>query len=382
MGDRCRMNVVIAMDSFKGSLSSKEAGTAVREGIMKSAPETEITLCPLADGGEGTVDALCGDGNGRMIELTVTGPLGSPVTVRYGILDQAVAVIEIASAAGLPLIPEDKRDPLYTTTYGVGEMIRDAMDRGCREFIIGLGGSGTNDGGIGMLRALGWQFKDRDGRSVFSGGIGLRDLRMIISEKTDPRLPECKFRIACDVTNPLLGENGCSSVFAPQKGADPASVAEMDRWMEAYSQLVKEHFPSADPSAAGAGAAGGLGFAFSVFLQGRMESGAKIVGEYLKIEDKIRHSDLVITGEGCLDGQSTMGKGPMYIAGLGNRYGKPVIALAGTIGGGAEKCLKEGICAYFSVLSSPMSTAEAMEPKTAYSNLKNTAVQVFNLYKI
>lgn len=376
-----RMKILVAMDSYKGCFTSVEAGKAVRDGILWSDPETEIIVCPLADGGEGTMYALCGNQTAEIMDLTVTGPLGEPVRGQYGILNENIAVIEIASAAGLPLIPKEKRDPLLTTTYGVGEMIRDGISRGCRDFIIGLGGSGTNDGGVGMLRALGWKFLDRQGRPISHGGIGLRDLVSISDEEVLPELLRCRFRIACDVTNPLFGENGCSAIFAPQKGADPGAVADMDRWMEAYSRLVKAHYPTADPSAPGSGAAGGLGFAFSVFLQGKMESGARIVGEYLEIEDKIRQCDLVITGEGCLDGQSSMGKGPMYIARMGKQYGKPVIALVGAIGSGAEKSLEEGMTAYFSIQPYPMSLSEAMMPEKAYLNLKNTATQVLNLYK-
>ena len=374
------MKILIAMDSFKGSLSSLQAGSAVREGILSVDPRTEICLCPLADGGEGTVDALCSRESGRIVDLVVTGPLGDPVKGRYGILDGNTAVIEIAAAAGLPFIPENQRDPRFTTTYGVGEMICDAVSKGCRDFIIGLGGSGTNDGGIGMLQALGWKFTDAEGHSVPYGAVGLREVQKIDPQGVHPALDKCRFRVACDVSNPLLGEFGCSAVFAPQKGADALSVKEMDRWMENYSRLVQQHYPTADPDKPGAGAAGGLGFAFSVFLRGEMESGAKIVGEVLGIEEKISCSDLVFTGEGCLDSQSSMGKGPMYIAGLGKKYGKTVVALAGTIGSGAEASLQEGVSAYFPILRRPMSLQEAMDAPIAYDNLRNMSKQIMNLY--
>ncbi len=373
------MKILIAMDSFKGSLSSVEAAKAVMEGIQKADPQAEICLCPLADGGEGTVYALCAGPKGRLVDVTVTGPLGEPVACQYGILDNTVAVIEIAAAAGLPLIPEDKRDPLYTTTYGIGEMILDAIEKGCRDFIIGLGGSGTNDGGAGMLQALGWNFLDSEGEPISRGAFGLQDLVHIEGKFVMPELSQCRFRVACDVTNPLLGEKGCSAVFGPQKGADQEAVKEMDRYLGAYSAVVQEYFPAADPYAPGVGAAGGLGFAFSVFLGGILESGADIVGQSHEIEEKICNSDLIVTGEGSFDGQSAMGKGPMYIARLGKKYEKPVIVLAGSIGDGGEKCLAEGVLAYFSILPSPMSLREAMNPQVAYFNLKHTAAQIFRL---
>lgn len=376
------MKILIAMDSFKGCLTSIDAGNAVREGILKVDPHANISLCPLADGGEGTVDALCCREDGAFIDLVVTGPLGDPVRSRYGILHNKVAVMEIASAAGLPLIPEEKRNPLYTTTFGVGEMIRDAIGRGIREFIIGLGGSATNDGGVGMLSALGWKFQDHNGERISFGAVGLKNLAVIASDEVLPELSECKFRIACDVTNPLLGENGCSAVFAPQKGGDAESIERMDRWLESYSRFTKMHFPTADPYAPGVGAAGGLGFAFSVFLGGILESGADIVGNFHNIEEKISHSDLVITGEGCLDGQFFMGKGPMYITNLCQKYSKPAIALVGAIGAGAEESLSRGLYAYFSIQPAPLSLSEALDSHTAFCNLRDTASQVYRLFRI
>ncbi len=371
------MKVLITMDSFKGSLSSIEAGQAVQEGIQQALPHAEINCFPLADGGEGTVDVLCHGGSGRMERLTVTGPLGQPVSAKYGILPHGVAVIEVAEAAGLTLIPKEKRDPLYTTTYGVGELILDAIEKGCREFLIGLGGSGTNDGGVGMLSALGWNFTDKEGKSIVPGAVGLKDLYAMEHSWVRKDLKQCRFRIACDVNNPLLGENGCSAVFAPQKGAPPRSVRCMDQWLEAYSRLAKEHFPTADPTLPGGGAAGGLGFAFATFLNGILEPGAGIVTEICGLEERIAESDIVITGEGCLDGQTAMGKGPIHIARLGKKFGKEVIVFAGCLGPHAEKCLEEGVSAYYGILPSCMSREEGMVAETAYENLKNSVYQVF-----
>ncbi len=372
------MKVLVAMDSFKGSLSSQEAGRAVREGILEALPHGEVRLSTLADGGEGTVEALCGEGYGRIEAVTVQGPLGSPVWAKYGILPQGTAVIEIAEAAGLTLIPMEERNPLYTTTYGVGELILDAIDKGCRAFLIGLGGSGTNDGGVGMLTALGWRFTDPKGEPIAPGAGGLKNLCRIDHSRIREEVGQCSFRIACDVSNPLLGENGCSAVFAPQKGASTEDVLHMDHWLEGYSKLVKEHLPTADPHYPGAGAAGGLGFAFATFLRGTLEPGAGIITEICGLENKIAESDIVITGEGCLDGQTAMGKGPIHIARLGRRYGKKVIAFAGCLGPQAENCLAEGVDEYYGVLPSYMSKEDGMKGENAYLNVKNAVSRYFS----
>ncbi len=376
------MKVLIAMDSFKGSLSSIEAGQAVQEGILQALPHAEIYCSPLADGGEGTVDALCSRGYGRIERLAVTGPLGQPVSAKYGILPHGIAVIEVAEAAGLTLIPMEQRDPLYTTTYGVGELILDAIEKGCREFLIGLGGSGTNDGGVGMLTALGWRFTDRTGFLIGPGALGLKDLCAIDRSGVRQDVQQCRFRIACDVNNPLLGETGCSAVFGPQKGATLESVRCMDQWLRAYSELVKEHFPTADATLPGGGAAGGLGFAFATFLGGNLEPGAGIVAEVCGLEDRIRKCDIVITGEGCLDGQTAMGKGPIHIARLGKQHGKKVVVFAGCIGRNAEKSLEEGVSEYYGVLPSYMSREDGMIRETAYLNLKNAVFRFFSSCKL
>ena len=287
-------------------------------------------------------------------------------------------MIEVAAAAGLTLIPVEKRNPLFTTTYGVGELILDAVEKGCRDFIIGLGGSGTNDGGVGMLSALGWRFFDEYGNSIPMGAIGLRTLHSIDAALVLSALKECRFRIACDVKNPLLGETGCSAVYGPQKGASPIMVQDMNAWLEAYSNIVKQHYPAADPNFPGVGAAGGLGFAFSAFLNGKLEPGAQIVSKLYRLADFIHDSDFVITGEGRLDGQTAMGKAPIRIAQMGKKYGKPVIAFAGAIGPDAEKTMEEGITAYFPIVPRAMTTEEAMESNTAFLNLKNAVFQVFS----
>ena len=377
------MNIVVAMDSFKGSLSSMEAGQAVRAGIAQADPSAQVTVRPLADGGEGTVEALISGMGGQRQQVTVTGPLGAPVVCTYGILPATgTAVVEMSGAAGLPLVPEPQRDPLYTTTYGVGEVIRDAITKGCRRFLVGIGGSATNDGGAGMLQALGYGFLDGEGRPIPHGAQGLSQLARITLDGVLPQLAECEFRVACDVTNVLCGPQGCSAVYGPQKGATPEMVQDMDQWLDHYAQLARAVYPdTAHPDAPGTGAAGGLGFAFQTFTRGVLEPGVSIVLEETHLEKFIREADLVITGEGRLDGQTAMGKAPVGVAQLAKRYHKPVVALAGCVTSDATTCHVQGIDAFFPVLPGPCSLDQAMEPDTTRANLAATAQQVFRLFQ-
>ena len=343
------MNVVIAIDSFKGSMTSLEAGESASAGIRRIYPDADITIRPLADGGEGTVDALTLGCGGTCTQVCVTGPLGKPVLCSYGILDAGkTAVIEMSGAAGITLLSETERNPLYTTTYGVGEVIRDAIARGCRHFIIGIGGSATNDGGIGMLQALGFDLLDQEGVPVRHGALGLRDLAVISDSHVLPELKECTFRIACDVTNPLCGPHGCSAVFGPQKGADPAMIQQMDQWLSSYAALARKSFPETNPAHAGAGAAGGLGFAFLTFFHATLESGVNIILEETHLSDYIKNADIVITGEGCLDGQTVMGKAPAGVAKIAKEFQKPVLAFSGCVTEDAKACHAAGIDAFFS----------------------------------
>lgn len=373
------MQIAVAMDSFKGSLSSLEAGNAVKAGVRQVNQEAIVTVCPLADGGEGTVQALHNSLGGQWIETTVTGPRGNPIKARYCILPDRTAALEMASAAGLPLLSPEERNPLETTTFGVGELIRDAIEKGCREFIIGIGGSGTNDGGTGMLTALGFDFLQKDGTPISPGAKGLRDLYRIDTENHLPELAECHFRVACDVNNPLCGEKGCSAVYGPQKGATPEMVAEMDRWLGCFARLAAEVSDRAKPDFPGTGAAGGLGFAFLTFLNAELESGAHIILSKTGLEQQIQNADIVITGEGRLDGQTAMGKGPMAVAALAKRYDKPVIALCGCIGKDAQICNDRGIDAYFPVLQTVTTLETALTPEIAGQNLMLTATQVMRL---
>lgn len=374
------MKAVIAIDSFKGSLSSMEAGNAAAEGVRRADEHAEVIVRPLADGGEGTVEALVCGMDGEMVNVRVTGPLGEPVDCLYGILEEnRTAIIEMSGAAGLTLISPKLRNPFYTTTYGVGEVIKDAIGRGCRRFIVGIGGSATNDGGVGMLQALGYGFLDEEGEQIPFGARGLERLAQITDEYVIPELKECEFRIACDVTNVLCGENGCSVVFGPQKGAAPDMVIQMDRWLAHYAALAADKYPHADPYQAGTGAAGGLGFAFLTFTNAVLESGIRIVLEETRLESYMESADIVVTGEGRMDGQTAMGKAPVGVAELAGKHGIPVIAFTGSVTKDAVLCNGKGIDAYFPILRNAVTLEEAMEPENAKANIADTAEQVFRL---
>lgn len=337
------MKIVIAADSFKGSLSSADAGHAAASGILRVFPDAEITVYPVADGGEGTVDALVSGSGGAFRTVTVSDPLGRPVQAQYGILPDQTAVIEMAAASGLPLLSEPERNPMHTTTYGFGELIADAVQQGCRRFILGIGGSATNDCGIGCLQALGFGFCDKDGKQVPYGADGLAKVHHITADAVLPALRECQFHVACDVTNPLCGRNGCSIVFAPQKGADAEMIEKMEQSMQCFSALVKAYDPDSDADLSGSGAAGGLGFALRTFLHAELKPGIDIVIRQTGLAAAIRHADIVVTGEGRLDAQTVMGKVPAGIAQTAKKYGKPVIAFCGCVGEGAEICNQHGI---------------------------------------
>ena len=367
------MKVAIAIDSFKGSLSSLQAGNAAAQGIHRVDPDVKTVVRTLADGGEGTVQALTEGLGGKFVSVPVTGPAQKTVSCTYGIIEQAqTAVIEMSGAAGITLVSDTERNPLYTTTYGVGEVIQDAVLRGCRHFIIGIGGSATNDGGIGMLRA--------EGKQVPFGAVGLESLTAITTDHVLPELSECTFRIACDVTNPLCGSNGCSAVFGPQKGADAVMIKRMDTSLASYAALCQKTFPNVDAEIPGTGAAGGLGFAFQTFLSASLEPGIQIVLDETRLRDDVRDADLVITGEGQLDGQTVMGKAPIGVAKLSKEYGKPVLAFSGCVTKDASACNAAGIDAFFPILRSVVSLEEAMDVKNAAENMTDTVEQAFRLF--
>ena len=377
------MKIVMAIDSFKGSLSSMDAGRAAAEGIQRVDPKVQVKVRPLADGGEGTVEALTEGMGGRFCKVSVMGPFGEPVDCEYGILDETkTAIVEMSGAAGITLVPRERLNPLEATTYGVGEVIKDAIGQGCRRFIVGIGGSATNDGGVGMLQALGYDFLDEDGEQIGKGAAALEKLRKISTEHVLPELAECEFHIACDVTNPLCGERGCSAVFGPQKGATPQMIEKMDQWLGEYAKMTQEVFPKADAQYPGTGAAGGLGFAFLAYTPAVLESGIEIVLKELKLVEDIKEADLVITGEGRLDEQTAMGKVPVGVASLAKKYQKPVIAFSGSVTPGARLCNEKGIDAYFPILRSIVTLDEAMERERAWNNMADTAEQAYRLFQI
>lgn len=373
------MKVVIAIDSLKGSMTSMEAGRAIREGILNVLPETEVIVKPLADGGEGTTEALVEGLGGEMVYVDVHGPLEANVKAGYGLIKETgTAIMEMAAAAGIIIVGKDKR-PLDATTYGVGEMIKDAIQKGCRSFIIGIGGSATNDGGIGMLTALGYEFLDKDGNAVGIGAGALKDVASIKADKVLPELKQCSFKIACDVTNPLCGTNGATYIYGPQKGVTTAMRDDLDAAMANYAAVTKECIGTDCAEMEGAGAAGGLGFAFLSYLHADLQPGIELVLDAVEMEKTMEGADLVFTGEGRLDYQTAMGKAPVGIAKLAKRHGAKVIALAGAVIEGAEKCNENGIDAFFPILRKIVTLDEAMDPENAKQNMIKTTEQIIRL---
>ena len=381
------MKVVVAIDSFKGSLSSMEAGQAIEEGVKCVYQNAEVVVRPLADGGEGTVEALVEGMGGIFVTKEVTGPLGKKVEATYGIIESKdnlskTAIIEMSAAAGITLVPEESRNPMNTTTYGVGELILDAIERGCRHFIVGIGGSATNDGGVGMLQALGYDFLTREGKSISYGGNGLRELARIEETNVHPMLKECTFKVACDVTNPLCGENGSSAIFGPQKGATPEMVQELDQLLLHYAELSKNINSHTDRFYPGTGAAGGMGFAFLTYTNATLESGIQIVLTETKLEELIITADVVVTGEGRLDGQTALGKAPIGVASLAKKHQKKVLAFAGAVTPDAKECNQHGIDAFFPILRGVVTLKEAMNKEVAHQNRVDTVEQVFRVVEM
>ncbi|MBQ9486685.1 MAG: glycerate kinase [Selenomonadaceae bacterium] len=379
------MKIVIAIDSFKGSMSSIDAGEISASAIRDVDKNADVKIFPLADGGEGTVDALTKGLGGRIISTEVTGPLGDKIQSRYGFIPSTkTAVIEMADAAGITLVPAEKRNPMHTTTYGLGELILQAADNGCREFIIGIGGSATNDCGLGMLTALGVKFFNAQGNTVGIYGGDLKDIATVDISNLNPILRECKFRIACDVTNPLCGEKGCSAVYGPQKGATPEIVRDMDGYIKNFAATVERQLKLIGAEMPGAGAAGGLGYAFHTFLNGKLEPGIDLVLDAVKIADALKTADFVITGEGRLDFQTAMGKAPVGVAKLAKKINPAVkvIAVCGAATPEAVEVNANGIDAYFPILHAVTSLDEAMKFETAKLNLYQTVTQIFRLINV
>ncbi len=376
------MKAVIAIDSFKGSLSTYETGNAAKAGILRAFPNAEVVVFPLADGGEGSAEIIIEKNNGARKKVSVLNPIGESIVAEYGIISSQKAVMEMAAASGITLISEKDKNPMNTTTYGVGQMIKDAIENGCRSFVVCIGGSATNDAGTGMLTALGFEFLDENDAAISFGAKDLAKIKTIKTDKVIKELSECEFVVACDVENPLFGQNGCSAVFGPQKGATPEMVVEMDFAMRHFDTVTKTVKPYANGNYPGCGAAGGLGYAFLYYLNATLKSGIGMVLEEIKLENEVETSDIIITGEGRLDGQTAMGKAPIGVAKIAEKYQKPVIAIAGGVTNDAVKCNGCGIDAFFSVTPAPCTLAEAMENSTARNNITNTVEQIFRAVKI
>lgn len=354
------MKLVIAPDSFKESLSAPEVAAAIARGWSRARPLDEILLRPMADGGEGTVDAVLAATGGERRECTVRGPLGAPVQAHWGWLEEGAAVIEMAAASGLHWVAPQQRDATRTTSYGTGELIRAALDAGARKIILGLGGSATNDGGMGLLQALGVRFLDERGEPLGDGGAALAGLHAIDLAGLDPRLAGVEVEVAADVNNPLCGEHGASAVFGPQKGAGPEQVRQLDAALARYAEVAARTLGQDHSLFPGVGAAGGLGFAARAFLKARFRPGVELVAEVSGLAEALQGADLAITGEGRLDEQSLHGKTPIGVARLAREAGVPLIALAGSLGKGYGRLHEAGIAAAFSLVPGPISLAEAM----------------------
>lgn len=375
------MKIVIAPDSFKESLTALRVCEAVEKGIRTHFPDAEISKVPMADGGEGTVQSLVDATGGQIIQAKVTGPLDKEVEAFYGILgDGKTAVIEMAAASGLHHVPVDKRNPLVTTTRGTGELILKALDHKVKHIIIGIGGSATNDGGAGMAKALGAKLLDAKGAEIKEGGGSLDQLTFIDLTNLDSRLAEVKVEVACDVDNPLTGETGASAVFGPQKGATPDMVKQLDRNLAHYAAIVGKEVGIHIQSVPGAGAAGGLGGGLLAFLSAELKPGVDIVIKATQLESYIKNADLVITGEGRIDGQTIYGKTPIGVAKTAKKHSVPVIAIAGSIGAGSEAVYEHGISALFSVVPGAVTLPEALEK--ADENIERTAKNVASVIRL
>lgn len=375
-----KMNkIIIACDSFKGSLSSIEVGEAVAEGIRRADQSIVTRVVAVADGGEGTVSALVGGLDGQYVSCSVDGPLGHPVTAAYGISgDGSLAVMEMAQASGLTLIPESERNPLRTSTFGTGQMIGDALSRGCGTIIMGIGGSATNDGGMGLMCALGARFLDSEGHELPHCGASLIDIEAIDLSRMNPEAISARFLIACDVNNPLYGHDGAAYVFAPQKGADARAVERLDDGLRNYARVISRTTGRDVANMPGAGAAGGLGACFAAFFNADLKPGIELMLDAVHFDDIIDGADLIITGEGRLDSQTVHGKTPYGVLQRGLRLGIPTVAIAGAVSD-SELLNEAGFRAVFSIVPGPCSLAEAMDSVTARRNVACTAEQIIRL---
>lgn len=373
------MKFVLAPDSFKESMTSKEACDAMERGIKKVINDAQCIKVPMADGGEGTVEALAYGSKGKIKKVFVTGPLGKDkVNASYGIFgDGKRAIIEMAEASGIRLVKRELRNPLITTTYGTGELILDAIDNGAKHIIIGIGGSATNDGGAGMLQALGGKLLDKEGNELGFGGVELLKLHKIDLSTLDSRIKDINFEVACDVTNPLVGENGASYIFGKQKGASKEDMKVLDKALTNYAEVIKRDLGIDVRYVEGAGAAGGLGAALLVFLNGKLKSGIELVIKHTELEEKLKDADYVFTGEGAIDSQTIYGKTPMGVAMVAKKHRVKTIAFAGKVGDGVENLYDIGIKSIFSIMREVESLDEAL--KNGIENLEKTTEAVVRL---
>lgn len=375
-------HITVAIDSFKGSLTSYQVACAVESGFKRVFPQCVVQKVSIADGGEGTVDALVQTMGGEYVSVMVSDPLMRPVEARYGVVDGgATAVIEMSAASGLPLLLESERNPMKTSTYGTGELILHALKHGCRNILIGIGGSATNDGGVGMLRALGYKFYNRAGNMLAGVGGDLSEIDHIDDSEVAVEVKWAKYTVACDVTNPLYGPNGAAYVFAPQKGASPKMVEQLDKGLVNYAKVVKGYNGADIANLPGAGAAGGLGAGLCAFLNAKLERGIDMVLGAMRFDQLIEGSELVITGEGRLDKQTVMGKAPSGVLKVATLKGIPTIAIGGAILECSE-LLNSGFAAIFPVVSGPIPLEKAMEYNVATQNVTRTAEQIAKLLKL
>lgn len=377
------MKIVIAIDSFKGCMSSLEAAKAFEQGVKKVYPMAEVLKYSLADGGEGTVESLIDGGKGKNIKIVAKDPLMRDKECFYGILNNGkIAVIEMAAASGLPLLNISERDPLKTSTYGTGELIKDALKRGCRDFIVGIGGSATNDAGMGMLEALGVKFLDINGKKLQPIGENLGRVEKFDVSGMIPELKESKFLVACDVDNPFYGPRGAAEIYSRQKGATEEVVKILDKGLEHFSNIVKRELGKEIGNFPGAGAAGGLGGGFLSFLKAVLKPGIDIVIDTINLEEEIKNADFVITGEGRIDSQSVMGKTPIGVARIAKKYDIPVIGVAGSLSDDAGVVNSHGIDAIFSIMNYPIKIENALRKENATKLMSKNAEQIMRLIKI
>ncbi|WP_315073723.1 glycerate kinase [uncultured Clostridium sp.] len=375
------MKIVIAPDSFKGSLTALEVANAIEDGLKKYDRDFVIEKVPMADGGEGTVESLVSLTDGEIITVKVKDPLMRDVKGFYGLLgDKKTAVIEMAAASGLPLLNENEKNPLITSTFGTGQLIVDALDKGCKNFIIGIGGSATNDGGTGMLKALGVKFLNKDNKEIKDGAIELNHLHAIDMSQFDKRIYECDIKVACDVENPLCGENGASFVFGAQKGADEDMMRVLDDNLCHYGKVLENAFDMEVINVPGAGAAGGMGAALVAVLKAKLERGIDIIIRESRLGEKLKDADLVFTGEGRIDFQTKFGKTPFGVASEASKNNIPVIAIAGSIGEGTDTLYEVGFDGIFSTMDKPMTLDDAI--KNASELVKEAAYRIINLYMV